>query len=105
VTQNWIETSCSRRIQSTGASIDSILRSDVGIQHAVTKIRYPEWEFAFVDAILEYDPAKATDKSLRARTAMTLRLHALTSQESVERSAILNGLCSLTIHLERITAA
>jgi hypothetical protein len=71
----------------------------------VTKTRYPEWEFAFVDALLEYDPAKAKDKALRARAAMTLRLHSLTSQESVERSALLNGLCSLTIHLDRITAA
>lgn len=71
----------------------------------MTKIRYPEWEFAFVDAILEYDPVKARGMELRARAVMTLRLKALTPQESVERSAILSGLCSLTVHLHRTTAA
>jgi hypothetical protein len=73
------------------------------------RTRY-EWEFAFVDAILEYDPRRATAKVSRARVAMNDRLEELPEIDEsqwvgVERRAILNGLVQLTIHLNRIAAA
>ena len=76
----------------------------------MAKIRY-DWEFAFVDAILECDPRRATGKVSRAREAMNDRLGELAAEidelvsVGVERRAILNGLAQLTIHLDRITAA
>ena len=76
----------------------------------MAKIRY-EWEFAFVDAILEYDPRQATGKVSRAREAMNDRLGELSAEVDeivsvgVERRAILDRLAQLTIHLDRITAA
>ena len=76
----------------------------------MAKIRY-DWEFAFVDAILECDPRRATGKVSRAREAMNDRLGELSAEVDeiisvgVERRGIFNGLAQLTIHLGRVTTA
>ena len=76
----------------------------------MSRTRY-YWEFALVEAILEYDHSRARVKTSQARDAMNERLKELaaevdSNQElSVEKRAILTGLAQLAIHLNRVTAA
>jgi hypothetical protein len=73
------------------------------------KSNYPYWEAPYVDAMLEFDPAKAAVKVAVARETMNRRLEDLgrnlDTSAVVERNAILSGLSALLIHLVRRTAA